>query len=247
MLDRLVDGELSDEEYRELLGSLDSHAEGWRRCAMAFLESQALERELRALRSERPNRKSPNDAGGPSRSLRRWTWSYGGLLMLASAASFLLAFVIASQVMRTPAGGSGFPNSVTGGAGSAVLPHLAGRPGLPSGEDAIVDPMSEEPSYADERPELKPWGEYRLVVDGQDGQPREIQMPIFNAEDPRAWQLLLDDDQAPMPEEVVRAFERMGYQIDRQRHWAPVQHAAGDVLVPIDQMQITPVSTRSYQ
>lgn len=45
-LNRLVDGELSATEYRQLLASLDSAPEGWRRCALAFLESQALSRDL---------------------------------------------------------------------------------------------------------------------------------------------------------------------------------------------------------
>ena len=38
--DRLVDGELSEEERRELLAGLDAEPGGWRRCALAFLESQ---------------------------------------------------------------------------------------------------------------------------------------------------------------------------------------------------------------
>ena len=38
--DRLVDGELSEEERRELLAGLDNEPGGWRRCALAFLEAQ---------------------------------------------------------------------------------------------------------------------------------------------------------------------------------------------------------------
>ena len=44
--DRLVDGELSAEEYRTLLAALDDEPGGWRRCALAFLEAQSLGREL---------------------------------------------------------------------------------------------------------------------------------------------------------------------------------------------------------
>jgi len=45
-IDRLVDGELSDLQYRELLSRMDEVSGSWRRCSLAFLESQALHREL---------------------------------------------------------------------------------------------------------------------------------------------------------------------------------------------------------
>jgi hypothetical protein len=48
-LDRLVDGELSDAERRELLQAADREPDGWRRVALAFVESQALRRELSEL------------------------------------------------------------------------------------------------------------------------------------------------------------------------------------------------------
>jgi hypothetical protein len=40
LVDRLVDGELADAERRELLLRLEREADGWRRCALAFLEAQ---------------------------------------------------------------------------------------------------------------------------------------------------------------------------------------------------------------
>src|SRR5262249_42904345 len=38
---RLVDGELANDERSELLRRLESEPDGWRRCALAFLEAQA--------------------------------------------------------------------------------------------------------------------------------------------------------------------------------------------------------------
>lgn len=40
-LDRLVEGELTETARRELLMQLDAMPDGWRRCALAFLEAQA--------------------------------------------------------------------------------------------------------------------------------------------------------------------------------------------------------------
>ena len=49
LLDRLVDGELSEAAYRQTLDRLDETPDGWRRCAMSFLEQQAWRRELMQL------------------------------------------------------------------------------------------------------------------------------------------------------------------------------------------------------
>jgi hypothetical protein len=40
MIDRLVDGELDESERREAILALGSSPDGWRRCALAFLEAQ---------------------------------------------------------------------------------------------------------------------------------------------------------------------------------------------------------------
>ncbi len=54
-LDRLVDGQLDDGEYRELLRHIDDDPDGWRQCALAFLQHQALQRELNELSSDAGN------------------------------------------------------------------------------------------------------------------------------------------------------------------------------------------------
>jgi hypothetical protein len=41
LLDRLVDGELADGDRRDLLLRLSTEPDGWRRCALAFLEAQS--------------------------------------------------------------------------------------------------------------------------------------------------------------------------------------------------------------
>src|SRR4051812_36317057 len=92
LLDRLVDGELSDSERRQLLESLDKRPQNWRRCALAFLEAQSWRKEMgqvsRGLASETIVPKSPALSRSPSRnpSLSKVaTW-------LAMVASLVLAF-----------------------------------------------------------------------------------------------------------------------------------------------------------
>jgi hypothetical protein len=49
LLDDLVSGNLRGEQYRSLLLALEAHPQGWRQCALAFLEEQALTQELKSL------------------------------------------------------------------------------------------------------------------------------------------------------------------------------------------------------
>lgn len=51
-IDRLVDGELSAGERRELLRDLESNPEAWRNCALAFVEAQVLRESFGELLSE---------------------------------------------------------------------------------------------------------------------------------------------------------------------------------------------------
>lgn len=48
-LESLVDGELPDTQYGRLLSRLDEAPNGWKICALAFLEHQALEKEMRTF------------------------------------------------------------------------------------------------------------------------------------------------------------------------------------------------------
>lgn len=49
LLDELVTGDLQGEQYRAVLAALEAQPEKWRDCALAFLQEQALERDLQAL------------------------------------------------------------------------------------------------------------------------------------------------------------------------------------------------------
>lgn len=45
-LERLVDGQLSHDDYRRVVENLEQDPDGWRRCCLAFLEQQALRADL---------------------------------------------------------------------------------------------------------------------------------------------------------------------------------------------------------
>jgi hypothetical protein len=57
-LDRLVDGELDEHARSALIRALDGDPNGWKRCALAFLEAQAWREAAHAMPAVSPSRPS---------------------------------------------------------------------------------------------------------------------------------------------------------------------------------------------
>jgi hypothetical protein len=55
VIDRIVDGGLSPQELREAVARLEETDDGWRRCALAFIEARALGEVLREMDGARPS------------------------------------------------------------------------------------------------------------------------------------------------------------------------------------------------
>jgi hypothetical protein len=158
-LDRLADGELSQQDYVELLGALDHEEEGWRKCALTFLENQALRTDLRKLIDEPAPQPvverllpTSSDTNG-SHSV--WHWIQG----LTIAASLGLAFWL--------------------GRGSMTPGDLAVVELQPPSTQAISAPETEPWKQ----------GRLKLVLRGADGEPREMELPVVdgNYVDPDAF------------------------------------------------------------
>ena len=232
LLDRLVDGELLDVEYRRLLKVLESHPDGWRRCALAFLEAQAWGREAHAIRAE-----AAVPRAEPSRSRAGPSWLYVGAMVLACSASFLLAFGFATN-WKTE---DGQQQLVTNG--PALNPH---SPQVDSNSQLVAD-FQPQPGIHPQTGQAGPLvGRYRVLVDGDSAQLKAVEMPLFAADDPRAGMLL--DEYATQPRELIRALESNGIQVRRQRNWISMPgNPDGPVYVPVDELQVTPVSNRSFQ
>jgi hypothetical protein len=94
MIDRLIDDELNDNQVRELLLALEAQPEGWRRCALAFVESQTLRRDLAGIAvcdtdAENDAEYELVPAGKASRGIRLPAVAWAAL-----AAGLLLAFAL---------------------------------------------------------------------------------------------------------------------------------------------------------
>lgn len=218
--DLLVDAELTEAERRELLTSLDEVPDGWRRCALAFLEAQSWREELSPIRRQEASKPRPR------RSLRRWVPSGPWATALAMAASFLVALVLGLMVRDVDQPAS----RIAEGLGeSAAVPH-----GLASVELPQLGPAD------------APWQIVTLPVSsGPEGAPRLIQLPATESSD---IDTSLEAFPAAVPDELLQALERSGHRIQRQRRLFPFSMEDGrQLVVPVDQIEVRYVDNPAYQ
>lgn len=238
-LDRLVDGELSSTEYRALLTALDEQPEAWRRCALAFLQAQALGGELNVLRGEclepapTPAAKEVSTAevtapaatktvaGASSGEFWRQPW----FLTLAMAGSFLIALPLGPLLFRLEQEPE-FPLA------------SEARPTTP--DNANQAAVAAAPAVR----QHKPLGQVRLVMDGPDRQ--SVDVPYYHVDD--AGKLPGSDTEAILSPEMQRALEQAGNRVEREQSLVPVSLEDGSrVLVPLDRLRVTPVRNRVFQ
>lgn len=128
-LSRLVDGELSPTEYRALLLALDADPQGWRQCALAFLEAQAMSGELHALRGEYLSSPAPPEPASASKASSWW----GTLLVMA--ASFAVALPLGGWLLGQSDSPSGAPPQIV--QHSDPLPEVTPVPTTPAANEPL--------------------------------------------------------------------------------------------------------------
>ena len=235
--DRLVDGELTAEEYRTLLATLDEEPGAWRRCALAFLENQALSSELEGLRTSREledpgtdGTTSPSDGRGDlTPRPRNSPWNLRS--MLAIAASFLLAFALG---IAAPRFFSGPPQD------GNVAGNLETQRPLSANSNS-------QPGVRHEtlRPSGNLIGNLRLVMDGAGDESQAGKVPVYETDS--GWEQFLQADQPTLAPELVQMLERRGHSVQSQKQYIPVELDDGrQIIVPFEGYQITPVGRRVY-
>src|SRR5262245_33080507 len=221
--ERLVDGELPEAEYRALLASLDDEPGGWRRCALAFLESQALASEMGGVRHSLDLRDTA--AGKPPTSRQDPSWWNEWATLLAIAASFLLAFCLGIVAPRF------FP---------------LGRQEIgPTGNLNMSGTIAaNETGDGSRHQTLRPIGNVRLVMDGPAGENSDAEVvPVYEV-GPDLENYLTGS--APvLGTELIELLRQQGYDVQHQQQFFPAPLDDGrQLIVPLDGYQITPVSRR---
>lgn len=222
--DRLVDDELSAVERQQLLASLDDRPEGWRRCALAFLEAQAWGQEFRAVLAEPVSGGSSGNVameivqGQACSGLPRWKGRWKGR-WLAIAASLLLAFSL-GKFASTSQPASKFSND--------QLPN-----------DIAVVEQEDSPLHAEELPATLSDDFVTLLVRDTSGQDRRMQVPLREVKS-------MNPQPASMSPELRSRFREQGVDVQRRRRFASIFFEQGDrlvpMMVPVDDTYLVPAN-----
>lgn len=254
-LNRLIDGELSPDEYRALLAGMDAEPDGWRRCALVFLESQALGAELGSVRrtlDEKPTAqpssmhvRSVHHPASQSESARaRPTWQSNSLFLLAVAASFIATFslgIFAPRYFSLTQQDAPVAGNFTGRMDETeTRPVFAGQPY--SGQAYSGQPYAGM-SAENRHQTLRPVGNLRLITDGANGESIDAgEVPVYetgaNLQDTLAGQQAVGPD-------LIELLKRHGFDVQHEQRYVPAPLEDGrQIIVPVDGYQIVPVGGR---
>ncbi|MFO0790830.1 MAG: hypothetical protein U0805_15340 [Pirellulales bacterium] len=233
LFDRLVDGELTSAERRTLLASLDARRDGWRKCALAFLEAQSWREHSRAILAE-PQPAAPasqsvqtvdadKESPAPTTTDQRISIKSASA-WLAIAAALLVAFRVGSMQR-------GNTNQVAGA--------------TPNDHQVATTPPNSPPAPQVNRVPKNPSDALNLWVRDDSGQLRRVRVPLVDAN-------ALDPDlglqfQTGVPDDVRNQLQQQGYAVKSQRKFAPMWLENGrPMIVPVEDTKIVPVSNKVY-
>jgi hypothetical protein len=257
--DLLVDGELDEAQRRDLLAGLDDEPNGWRNCALAFLESQCWKQALSAsprpqaeevpgTREESPHQKaltlslSQRERGqlfapaGTSAAIpirKRSPWLRRLATGMAMAASFAAAVYLGSLFRSSSlgsGGGLGIENQL-----AKVDPQQPvwnqSNP-LTNSNDGLakMQPREDSPS--------NPWRVVTVSSPSNGQSPgQSFNVPAIERDNiDEQWVRSLPP---AIPEDVRRALNRTGHEILQRRELVPVPLKDGRQLVmPVDQVEV---------
>lgn len=221
IFDRLVDGELSAAERQRLLASLDGQENGWRRCALAFLESQAWGGELKRMAAEPVEAAADSSAKPATRTSSHSTPTKFGQ-WLAVAACLLVAFSLGWIASSTD------PDKPTAIDVAGTDEPTVERLEMPLREDL---PIENDDAIT-------------LLVRDTSGTNRRLQVPLMEVE-------ALDDQFAnALPAELRDRFRDRGFDVQRRRRFAPMffeqDKELVPMVVPVDDTYLVPVDRPVY-
>lgn len=240
--DRLVDGEMSREEYRRFLAGLEKQPDGWRRCALAFLEAQAWRQELGVVRATEPTLAQADVRP------QRGGWYPWGARWLAVAASVALAFGVGrwwpERDARSPRSMDATASGRSGaGLGSmAVVAPSGGAESLPR---MPVDRGRAIREPAPASPDSRPLGEVELVSVAGDGDfHHSTRLPVQTSDEQSAGNAAQGAEGTRPLAEWLR---KLGREVELREGVIPVVLPDGRrVLVPVEHLELTPVRTPAY-
>ena len=223
MFDRLVDGELSPSERRQLLASLDDRPDGWRQCALSFLEAQSWREGLgQIVRESGDNCESVKTLAAASDAPAR-KGVKNGMTWLAIAASLLVAFTL---------------GTITRNGGGPIAVNNAENVG-PLVADVVPPPRVDQPDA------MKSPDAITLFVRDDTGQTRPLRVPLVDAATlEKQFDLQF---QSGVPADVRAQLQNRGFDVQSKKSYAPLWLENGrPMIVPVEDTKIVPVGRNVY-
>jgi hypothetical protein len=253
VLDRLVDGELADGERRVLLESLERQPDGWRQCALAFLEAQTWDQTLTDyVRQPNGARLGKTDEGSGDAAARGVAAQIGALPSQRFDGD---GNVPATRIDGGPANDSARREAarsnrirtalaiagsflVTFSLGMYAQRYLRTSDGIASAPSVAV-PGKGSIQQAPKIFAAAPLQYASFDIIGRDGRRQTILAPLVD----RDFAQLFVPAQAPeAPNYLVQQAKQWGGKVRFHREFLPVPVGGRQALVPIDRFEIVPVN-----
>ncbi len=259
VFDRLVDGELTEEERSALLTRLDDEPALWRRCALAFLEAQTWREAIGDVFTDLAGSPaSPAEDRSPSRAepvsdipsptvvpgaapVARPSRAFGETRiakLTAMAAGFALAFLIGVW------GHTWWLNRQT-----AATTDFARQAPAQSNDERNTSTAPTIPQVASV-PAYSPYQWEWVTVPVSDESSNKVEtlsLPVIPRESPSedVWCGILP---TPLPPEIADILLRQGHEIRQHRELVPVSLPDGSqAVMPIDEYEVRFIRHKRFQ
>lgn len=238
LLDQLVDGQLAGEGYRDLLRALEADPDGWKRCALAFLEEQALRQELGVILAPTASAPTAATVAGTQTTacpaLPHSTWRAGWLAVAAAVlASFGLGLLVRGAFAPS---NSSTTVPVATAPESKALPEAASETPADHGAAGVADNV-----VANDAETAAPSIDELTVVVGEGDQQQTFRLPVSEVD--TVDQEYLNRQQWTFTTATQQALAEQGLHGTSRRGFVPIDLGDGrQMIVPVEEVVIQPLA-----
>jgi hypothetical protein len=237
-IDRIVDGTLTPAQLRTAMDQLEGQPDGWKCCALAFLEAQCWGEAFRALDEPAGSPRAIASPGLPTAERPKvrssGPWRRRVLAAGVTAASFVLGWMLHWERPPVPIGEPARPTARAMLIAQDVSEPPPGTPGVvdpPRSTDDLARALRDDRSPPRDGDAVVAVARLRIGADGETAEVPILAGPGIDA----AW---LRDQPPPLTESAQALWQGRGYEVDQRRQILTTTLADGRlVTVPIDQVE----------
>ncbi len=243
LIDKMVDGGMMPDELSKSIERLDAAPDGWRRCALAFLETQSWAEVFRSMDGTISEEAPATVAGFPSRSFATLNPAPSTLATAPRPRLFAMSLAAGIAMVAFTLGWLGHGIRTRGAVERNASPDLASDSKAAESYASHVrhDARPPEPLRpgsiaglpSDRLPTVREVARLRFGT----GDVRAAEVPIFAG--PGVSERWLLEQPPPVSERDRALWKRQGYEFQQQRRFLSVPLADGRrATVPVDHVKV---------